>query len=87
MDFIWINTPSLFFGMISFVGLLSLSYYLVLFFKLTAYRLLNNTWPKNPQEYKYFLLQEENKRLQKRIEQLEHENAQVFESIINNMKG
>ena len=79
--------PSIISSIINSIGLLTLSFYLVKILFALKVRFVTKQWPKNSQEYKYFLLQEENTRLSKKIESLEQENNEMLASIINQLKG
>lgn len=87
MDMTWLILPSTIFNLFAFIGVLNVSYYAALFLKQTAYRVRYGHWQKNPQEYKLFLLQEENTLLKNKVSNLEQENAEILNSIINNFKG
>ena len=75
------------FNLFAFIGLLNVSYHIASFLKQTVYRIRCGSWQKNPQEYKLFLVQEENILLKKKNSELEQENAEILNSIIKNFKG
>ena len=78
--------PSVIITIIYLIGLLTTSYYCTKLIKTFCYRVKFGVWPKNAQEYKYFLLLEENNNLKKRLEDLEKENSEIFNSIMNQIK-
>ena len=83
----WIILPTTFLNLFAIIGILNVSYYTALFFKQVFYRIRFNEWQKNPQEYKLFLILEENSLLKTKISNLESENAEILNSIINNFKS
>lgn len=87
MDMTWLLLPTTLLNLFAFIGLLNVSYYIAVFFKNTAYRIRYGAWQKDPQEYKLFLVLEENSSLKNKISSLEQENAEILNSIINNFKG
>ena len=82
----WLYLPKGLVIFLTLVGTLNLSYYAVRIVNILRYKLYHGHWPKNPEEFKYFLLLQENKKLQHKIELLENENAEMLNSIINNLK-
>jgi hypothetical protein len=87
MDMTWLLMPTTLFNLFAFVGLLNISYYVALIFKNIAHRIRYGKWQKDPQEYKLFLVLEENVSLKKKISDLEQENTEILNSIIDNFKG
>jgi len=83
----WFSTPKIFLLAFAFVGSLTLSYFLAKAFHIIYERIITGSWPKDPDQYRYFLLQQENIRLNKKIQALEEENAEILNSIINQIKG
>jgi hypothetical protein len=83
----WFSTPKAVLLWIAFIGLLTIAFYLTKLITAIKSKMTTGSWPKNPNEYKYFLLQQENIRLNKKIEALEQENAEILNSIINQIKG
>lgn len=83
----WLYIPSISLTLVNIVGLLTLSFFIVKIIFALKVKFVTNQWPKNPQEYKYFLLEQENIRLSKKIELLEQENTEMLTSIINQLKG
>lgn len=77
----------MFYNFVMLVGFLTLSYYTAKILLSIRHKLYYKEWPKNIEEYKYFLLLEENKKLQQKVTALEEENAEMLNSIINNLKG
>jgi hypothetical protein len=83
----WLYLPKILVTILTFTGSLTISYFSAKLFLNLRYRIYHKRWPKNPEEFKYFLLLEENKKLQQKIKNLEEENAEMLNSIINNLKG
>lgn len=84
---IWFYLPKLLVSFINFVGVLTIAFYLAKISIAFKTKLVTKQWPRNPQEYKYFLLQQENIRLSNKIDALEQENAEMLNSIIKQLKG
>lgn len=83
----WLYLPKILVNFINFVGVLTIAYYLAKLISALKIKLVTKQWPKNPQEYKYFLLEQENIRLSNKIEMLEQENSEMLTSIISHLKG
>ena len=82
----WLHLPNYLISIINFVGILTIAYYLSHSIKQITYRIKYKSWPRNPQDYKFFLLEEENKKLSQKVADLEKENLAIFNSIIDNIK-
>lgn len=82
-----ISVPMTLLLFLSMLGAVTLSYVLyILVINLNS--LIKFKKPhRDIKDYKLFLLEEEIKRLNKKIETLEQENQQITYSFINNMKG
>lgn len=83
----WLYLPKILVSFINFIGVLTIAFYLAKVGSAFKVKLVTKQWPKNPQEYKYFLLEQENTRLSNKIESLEQENAEMLNSIIKQLKG
>jgi hypothetical protein len=83
----WIYLPNITISLINTVGLLTTAFYIAKVIFALKTKIITKKWPKNPQEFKYFLLEQENIRLSSKIEALEQENTEMLTSIINQLKG
>lgn len=84
-DTTWILVPRVLYTFIVLGGCFVWSYWAYVAISNIIYKIKFKSWPKNPQEYKFFLLQEENKKLKEKIQLLEEENMRIFSSIINRL--
>lgn len=66
-----------------FFGLITLTYFLINSFRFLIYRYVYKKPYMTPEQLKYFILLEENKKLQQKITSLEDENEKIFNSLIN----
>lgn len=83
---VWFYLPKTVITIINLIGVMTIAYFCSKLLLALAYRLKMKAWPKNPQEYKYFLLIEENKKLLKKIDSLEKENSEILNLIIKRLK-
>ena len=85
MDVRLISMPSVVSDILLIIGLLWVCH-AALWFLQNMLSLYYHKEPyKNPEELRYFLILEENKKLNQKIETLEEENAQIISSIINKL--
>lgn len=83
---LFIQVPKLIGAFVSVIGVLTIAFYATKIAYALKVKITTKQWPKNPQDFKYFLLKQENDRLLKKIETLEQENNEILNSIISQIK-
>ena len=57
---------------------------MILYFE---WKIFKTTKPQSPLHYKMFLLEQENQKLQTKINELEDENSRIINSLIKHLQG
>jgi hypothetical protein len=84
---IWLAFPELATAVLSSLGVIFLSILIFKFLLILEWRLLKTNRPSTPTQYKLFLLEEENKKLNHKITELELENSNIINSLIKHLQG
>ena len=87
MDMIWLTFPSpltAFFSSLGFLFFSIILYKVLIWFE---WKLFKSNKPLSTTEYKIFLLEEENKKLNKKIKDLEEENTNMINSLLKHLQG
>jgi hypothetical protein len=77
--------PKVIIGVLMFTGAGFLIHYLMYLSKLFTYKYIYKKPYMTPEQLKYFIMLEENKKLKQKISLLEEENEKIFSSLINKL--